>query len=273
MPAPRQPDPALAGAPLTLRLDHVPEPAAVTSLAAQARHCWGATPDAKLDLGRACNRLGVEVREVALEVPAGGAQGFLIPRPGGFLIEVDPEPHGSWESVPRALRAQLRRHRKRFLIAHELTHTFFYGDGPTGPRRVVFDSPQQEIFCDEMARALLVPAAVAAALPFEPESAVEIQRRFDVSMEVALRALAAAHGDHAVAWLLLRTREETLIQWTSANGRLTKRAMKELRTLATGAAKTGRSESVLLSSGSCAFARHLPKRNQVIVTWAGLASR
>ncbi len=255
-----------------IRLGQVPEPSEVPDIARRARKAWELRPRAKLDLRRICGNLGIEVSVVSLEVPEGGAQGFLIPRPGGFLVEIDPEPRGGWQSVPPSLRSQLERHRKRFLIAHELTHTLFYEDHPTGPRRLVPDSPRQESFCDELARTLLVPLDAAAELPFDPQSAVEIQRRFDVSMEVALRGLVAAHRDAGAAWLLLQESDETLVQWTSADRRLTAQAMRGLRGLANRATKDGHSDAALLAPGAHAWARYLPGRAQVIVTCRRFAS-
>jgi hypothetical protein len=212
---------------------------------------------------------------LSMGVPDGGAQGFLIPKVNGrrFRIEVDPEPAAGWESVAPNLRKSLARHRTRFLVAHELAHTFFFADGPTGPERVVFDSPGQETFCDELARALLVPHEAAVELPFTPEGVVELQRRFDVSMEVALRSAVAAHGETGVAWLLLQRDEETLVQWTSADRRLTSRALRALRRLAGRASRNGQAEADLMTPNHLAHALYLPRRKQVIVTWEGVRPR
>ncbi len=246
-------------------LHYVPEPDEVPAVARKARHAWGLGPASRLDIARVCRLLDIEVSFVSLDVPDGGAQGFLVPRANGrFRIEVDPEPPGGWQSVPPALRRPLARHRKRFLIAHELAHMFFYEDGPAGPQRVVFDSARQEAFCDEFARALLVPGEVAADLPFSPRSAVEIQRRFDVSMEVAVRASVAVHTDKGVAWLLLQRAGKTLVQWTSADRSLTAQALQALRTLAARACQDDSVEA--LAPIERAQALHLPKREQVIVT-------
>lgn len=126
-----------------LTLDRVPEPAEVDTLAAIVRRAWGVPPRAKLALDPLCERLGVELKVAPLEVPAGGAQGFLNPRPGGFLLEVDPEPRRGWSSVPPSIRAQLARQRTRFLAAHELAHTLFYERGPV-PRRKLAGSAREE---------------------------------------------------------------------------------------------------------------------------------
>src|SRR5258707_15470842 len=127
-----------------IRLGQVPEPSEVPDIARRARKAWELRPRAKLDLRRICGNLGIEVSVVSLEVPEGGAQGFLIPRPGGFLVEIDPEPRGGGQSGPPPLPSQLGRPRKRFLIAPQLAHTLFYEDHPTGPRPLVPGSPRQD---------------------------------------------------------------------------------------------------------------------------------
>jgi hypothetical protein len=249
-----------------LRLQRVPELSEIPGIARQARKAWGLRPKTKLDLRRVCDRLDIEVSVVPMEVPDGGAQGFLIPKPVGFLIEVDPEPREGWQSVAPSLRRQLARHRERFLVAHELAHTLFYEESSTGPRRVVFNSTHQETFCDELARALLVPADASAELPFQPESVVEIQHRFDVSMEVALRSLVEAHREAGVAWLLVQGEAEMQIQWSSVEHRPTPRIVRALRSLASKAAREGCSRATLPAPGSRARAQYLPRRKQVIVT-------
>jgi hypothetical protein len=199
-------------------------------------------------------------------VPDGGAQGFLVPQEeGGFRIEVDPEPAGGWKSVAPGLRRSLERHRKRFLVAHELAHTLFFEAGPQGPRRLVLDGARQEEFCDEFARALLVPEEIAAQLPFAPESVVELQRRFDVSIELALRGLAAAHD--GIGWLLVQREDKTLIQWDSAGPNRTARSLGALRKLARRAAQTAGEVTMPLGRDGYGRALHLTGREQAIVTW------
>ena len=250
------------------RFEYVPELGEVPGIARTIRKAWGATPAGRLDPERICAYLGIEVSVLSLGVPDGGAQGFLIPKATGrFRIEVDPEPRGGWQSVSAGLRRSLERHRKRFLITHELAHTLFYENGPKGPKRLLFDSPEQETFCDEMARALLVPDEIANELPFTPDGVLKIQRRFDVSMEIAMRSLvAAAHTEPGIAWLLLQHPDETLIQWTSADRSLTSRALRTLRTLAVRASRNGRADASLISPNQHASALYLPRREQVIVT-------
>lgn len=255
-----------------LSFDRVPGLDEIPEIARRARRAWGAEPSSRLDLTGICARLGIDIRVVSLQVPDGGAQGFLVPRPtGGFRIEIDPEPRGGWRTVLPSLRRQLERHRRRFLIAHELTHTLFYEGTPEGPRRLVLASSAQETFCDELARALLVPHEAAAALPFEPESVVELHRRFDVSIEVALRALVASHDQSATGWLLVYRSDETLVQWTSADRDHTATMLDALRQRVVP--EDPRPQASARTNGAVGKALHLPRRNQLIVTQAPRESR
>lgn len=256
---------------MDVRLDHVPPLGAVADVASEVRRSWGLRPTSRLNLDRVCARLRIEVSVVSMGVPSGGAQGFLIPTlEGGFRIEVDPEPARGWDSVAAPLRKPVARHRTRFLIAHELSHILFFEPSPRGPRRLVPDGPRQERFCDELARALLVPPQAAAETGFTPEAVVSLQRHFDVSMEVALRSVAQTAEDHGkgVAWLLLHRRGEVLVQWTSADRQLTAGALRHLRRLSGVAAERGRAEGRVAEGDRPAHALYLPGREQVIVTQA-----
>ncbi|HEX6752309.1 MAG TPA: ImmA/IrrE family metallo-endopeptidase [Solirubrobacterales bacterium] len=237
----------------------MPAKAEAAQIADAARRAWGVEPAARLDVDEVCARLGIEVEERRLG-GGGGIQALLVPKRSGFKIEVDPEPTRGWPA-DESIRSALRRHRRRFLLCHELAHTLFYSYGEAGPERLVYDSPEQEVFCDELARSLLVPAAVAGAVPFRPRSVVELQRRFDVSMEVATRSVATAQekGD---AWLLLRQDDAIKVQWTSAtNGRTAKmlaRLRKAIERAAGSTASTAR-----LPTADVLF---LAQRRQAIVT-------
>lgn len=161
---------------------------------------------------------GCEARETELSAREGMQEAMLIPLPRNrFAISVDPTPPGGWAQVRPALRESLRRHRLRFRVAHEIAHTIFYARAGGEPRRVVRDSPAQEAFCDEFARALLVPPPAAATTPLAPEAVHALQRRFDVSLEVAARSVAAAHGPSAIVVLWYRPHDENAVrvQWSS----------------------------------------------------------
>lgn len=251
-----------------MQLHHVPEPSEVAGLAARLRLSCGLEADTPLDIDQICCRIGVDVKERSLGGARGGTQGLLLPNRHGFSIEVDPEPRGGWPGVAAPLRSSLHRHRTRFLVCHELAHTLFYCRDAGGPSRLVFDSARQEAFCDELARSLLVPPAVALTQPFGPTGIVKLQRRFDVSMEVAVRSAVAAHSDRRMAWLVLRRGQETRIQWTSADQKRTAKALASLRALVDRAA--GSADGSAQSTGSAfrANALFLGSRQQAIVTCA-----
>jgi Zn-dependent peptidase ImmA (M78 family) len=79
---------------------------------------------------------------------------------------------------------------------------------------LIADSARQEKFCDEFARALLVPPQVGGAMPETPVSIVNLQRRFDVSLELAARALAASHPAIWVA-VFVECAQGATAQWMS----------------------------------------------------------
>lgn len=151
----------------------------------------------RLDLAVACDIFGATVRVADLGGREGGQEAMLVPLEAGrFGIVVDPTPRGGWDHVPRAVRPDLRRHRLRFRVGHELAHTFFYSrrSGET-PQRQLFDSDEQEDFCDRFSRSLLVPRREIERMKPTVEGLVELQRACDVSLEVAARATAAARPD------------------------------------------------------------------------------
>jgi len=250
----------------TVLLQRVPGLCEAPAIATLLRRSWGSCETAPLDLDRACAHLEVETMERSLGAASGGAQGFLVPRrDGGFRAEIDPEPRCGWKLVSPDARAALRRHRRRFLLCHELAHTVFYERGSAPPHRVVPGDQRQEAFCDELARALLVPRVAAAELPLSPESVVTLQHRYDVSMEIALRSLVAAHGE-AVGWLLLWRERSIRIQWTSAEQQLTAEALTAIRSLAERAVRMGKASAHPKTASGPTDAVFLEQRDQVLVT-------
>jgi Zn-dependent peptidase ImmA (M78 family) len=106
-------------------------------------------------------------------------------------------------------KAELRRHRARFRVAHEIAHSFFYARAPRQlPVRPGPASEAEEDFCDVFARELLLPSAAAERMPPSAGAIARLQSNFDVSMEVAARALASAHP----------TAEVALFHWAIAHG-------------------------------------------------------
>jgi hypothetical protein len=250
------------------RLDGVPQPGEAAGIAAELRAEWGVPPAARLEVDEVCKELGIEVVEQRLGGRRRGTQALLIPRSSGFSIEVDPEPPGGWLHVEPELRRALRSHRRRFLICHELAHTLFYEFGERGPRRIVRDSPLQELFCDELARNLLVPADLPRSLPFSPDTVVQLQSHFDVSMQVAVRSAVASRSGRGVAWLLLRKQGRTLIQWTSANRVRTAEALTALQRLVDRAAHCRDGMARSSCASLLADGLFLEERQQAIVTCA-----
>jgi len=248
-----------------IELDRVPDCRAAPAIAAQMRCSWGVGAGARFDVDAVCSRLGIDLDERRLGGRRGGAQALLIPHSSGFSIEVDPEPGGDWP-VEAGLRRSLRRHRRRFLVCHELAHTLFYRPSEDGPRRLVFDSPRQEAFCDELARSLLVPEEIARSLPFRPASIVELQQRFDVSMEVAVRSAVTADGHRGAAWLFLRQSGKSRVQWTSADHGRTAHALANLQRLIERAASSSSGTARLTAPTLSADALFLASRRQAIVT-------
>lgn len=172
---------------------------------------------APLDEQRLCQLGGFLVEERTLHAAEGRLEALLFPHlDDRFRVFIDAEPPGGWNNVEEARRDELRRHRRRFRLGHEVAHTFFYDRSGERPRALIQTSPRQERFCDDFARALLVPPEFAEAVPATAESAVGLHRRFDVSVELACRALAQAHvGRACVAVLLLDRPAEQAIQWAS----------------------------------------------------------
>jgi hypothetical protein len=113
------------------------------------------------------------------------------------------------------LRRELKRHRLRFRIAHELGHTFFYSRAGKEPRRGLFDSPAQEEFCDTFARELLVPRHCAKRVKRSPEALLRLQARCDVSLKLAARAVSAAQPEASVALWFIDPEQEVALQWAS----------------------------------------------------------
>jgi hypothetical protein len=207
---------------LTTELDRgltqVPDLEATRRIAEALRSNWGVAKDATLNLFEIVEIIGGEMILSDLGGAEGGPQGLLTPlTKGGYRIEVDPSPPLGWEVTSPALREEVSRHRMRFVAAHEIAHTLFYWQGRGGPERLLGDSEEQERFCDALAAALLVPPAAAAKMMLCPESVIELHNRFDVSIEVAARALVDAHGD-AVAWLMILPEDasEPWVQWGAA---------------------------------------------------------
>lgn len=253
-------------------LTEVPPKSAAGEIAAALRCNWGVEEEAKLDFSGILETLGVELVLTDLGGSEGGPQGLLTPLPrGGYRIEVDPSPPLGAGPRSGVLRDEIDRHRMRFVAAHEIAHTLFYWQGRGGPERLLGDSPAQERFCDALAAALLVPPTAAAQMTLHPQSVVELHKRFDVSIEVAARALVDAHGD-GVAWLMIVPDDasEPWVQWGAERSSEAVGPWSLLSRLATKVRQTDATAEGRLRwrSGRQTLARgqFLAERRQLVVT-------
>jgi hypothetical protein len=143
------------------------------------------------DLRGVCRAGGFRIVERELSGSEGGVEAALLPRSrNNFLIWVDPTPRGGWDKIRPRMRPDVRRHRLRFRVAHEIAHSFFFLRDGGQPKRVLPDSPEQEGFADAFASALLVPPEVAVATGPTPAGVLDLHERYDVSLQVAVRAVA-----------------------------------------------------------------------------------
>ncbi len=134
---------------------------------------------------------------------AGCAEGMLIPRKDDYLVRLR-------RDVPSA--------RKRFSLAHELGHTFFYKDEGAGPRHAIgiMDRTEhlaEERVCNQFAGFLLMPTdelqrcfgGLEECLPSDLLDRLELNSGlFSVSKE-ALTRHAQALGLSSPPWLVLQS--------------------------------------------------------------------
>jgi hypothetical protein len=202
-----------------LRYASVPRTPEAHSLAAAVRSAVlpAGRRDRPLADYRAVARAGrLRISQETLSAAAGQEEALLIPLHGNaFSIAVDPAPKGGWSRIRPAVRADLRRHRHRFRVAHEIAHTFFYERGGARPRRLLRGSAEEEEFCDEFARALLLPVAAVRKRRPSPASVFSLHRDYDVSVEVAARAVAASRPGTQVALWHEHPRDGWLLQWSN----------------------------------------------------------
>jgi hypothetical protein len=92
---------------------------------------------------------------------SGCPEGLLVPKKAGYTVR---------------LRRDTAVARRRFSLAHEMGHTFFYVDGGAGPRHAIgvldrSERAAEERICDQFASGLLMPASeMKRQLPFIPEA-------------------------------------------------------------------------------------------------------
>lgn len=120
---------------------------AVERAAQLVRASAPASPTSTVDVFTLAEKRGLRILEDLSG--AGCPEGKLLPRRGGFTVR---------------LKCGVTAARKRFSLAHELGHSFFYQDDGSGPRHVigVLDSAErtsEERICDYFAECLLLPVA------------------------------------------------------------------------------------------------------------------
>lgn len=172
-----------------------------------------------LDLDPVCATLGIIAERRTLRGAAGGVEATIAPLDGNqFRVVVDPEPAGGWERVDEAIQEDVARQRYRFRLAHELCHTLFYDRSGIRPTRRFSVTRREEAFCDRFARALLLPDVALSGCDATPAEVLRIQREYDVSLELCLRAFAEVHAGGVFALLLARRGGAPVLrpQWVSA---------------------------------------------------------
>ena len=255
----------------------VPAAAAAPIYAGQTRRAIaghaGAAP--LRDLDGFCATAGVTVARRPLRAAVGGIEATLTPRDGDrFSVVVDPEPAGGWQRIHVPLRGDLARHRYRFRLAHELAHTLFYDRSHGRPRRRFPVTAAEEVFCDRYARALLLPDHALADRMVTPTEVLSVQREYDVSLELCVRAFAEVHGRGFFGLLVANGPSTPVLrpQWVSATGLparwWTADWVQRALSQSTNTDRTG-----TLGSGRNALRclwRALPHRGQILITASAL---
>jgi len=151
-----------------------------------------------------CGLCGVLAIEERMMIP----EAAIEPVSGGFKIYIQ-------SNFAENSNLRLRR---RFSLAHELCHTFFYDKSVNPPKRIPF-SPQGEAveaLCHLGASLLLVPTQTLKRDldrldgPPTAHDAIELANRFDVSLETMLRSIQRATENSAIdhALILFSTQGE-----------------------------------------------------------------
>ena len=173
----------------------VPSLAVAEELAVKLRELAGVGENEALtDFGPLLEAGSFDLGLADLQAEAGGHEAVMVPHPGGgFTIRVDPCPRGGWGAADPNLRETTAAARTRFRAAHEIAHSFFYKSTARGPTRLRRSTPAEESFCDHLASSLLVPPGIARTRACSAASVVDLHSCFEVSVELAARALATAH--------------------------------------------------------------------------------
>ena len=161
-------------------------------------------------------RLGCfEVLEMDLGVSRGEHRGLLQALRSGFRICVDARPAGGGSMDGATLR-----HRTR-LSSHTSSLTPSLRIGTQRRRAASSQSaPSRKGFLQQFARAVLVPPEVVAGKRPTPDSAARLADTWDVSLHVAIRALAEWHGARPFVALgyWKRRPDRVTVQWAGGAG-------------------------------------------------------
>ncbi len=213
-------------------------------LASELRRAFARGPDAEVarcDLKTMCAVGGFSVHVATISAPD-RHEALLIPKSSeGFDVIVSPLAGDFPKDHPTV------RHRLRFRIAHEIAHSFFYDRRHSPAKRMIAGSAAEEEFCDRFASALLVPQRFIQTVEPTAPNVLWLQRSFDVSAQVAGRALALARPEASVVGLLHRANPATnkevgwRITWSAGSRFLPNHARISSEVVEQGAA-TGRAE-------------------------------
>jgi len=199
------------------RLGQLPDLEVLRALVQKVRNAVMGEQDLSeaLDIARLCELGGFDVEETPLHGGEGRLQALLFPRARNrFSVYVDPEPPGGWAQMEPQIQAELREHRLRFRICHEVAHSFFFDRDGELPRAIVGTSAAQEDICDRFASELLVPREVVEDLEPDASSVVHLHECFRVSIEAAARAFADVHHEHVIA-LFVGDSQTRRLQWSN----------------------------------------------------------
>jgi IrrE N-terminal-like domain len=147
-----------------------------------------------LALREACVAARVRVLRRTLKVGERRHRAMLVPVIEGFHAIVDSL---LWT---RAASGDRGRRRLRFVLAHELAHTFFYRPGRP-PSRTSSPDRFEEEFCHRFATLLLVPQNAARAAHVDPRGLHALAGHYDVSVRVAAWAIARTRPALSLLWL------------------------------------------------------------------------
>lgn len=241
-----------------LALSAAPPLSCAGELAAELRRqtLGGSSTQPLRDLESVAAHVRADIRVADLGLSHGGREALLVPQVGNrFSILVDKRfDPGSGDTGAAAVA--VRRRQWRFRVAHEIGHTLFYDRAPgQAPSRVGKGGPEEEAFCDRFAAALLLPEEVAGKIR-DPAKLVGLHSRFDVSLEVVARSVAAVQRRSVALFYWPLDGSEPRVQWTSEDAVARRWRRLALRALAANTAPSFPAGDVAVS---------LPRRQVLVV--------